>query len=103
MQSSCYQHGDDHAKVFTELDESVNVADNFNWFEVTWTPEMVTIRVNGQVVRTVKGASNIPQNPLHVQLHSRSIGYSQMGNGAEFSSSIQEFQYEPLNASPLLQ
>eukprot|EP00326_Haptolina_ericina_P010079 CAMPEP_0181217294 /NCGR_PEP_ID=MMETSP1096-20121128/27070_1 /TAXON_ID=156174 ORGANISM="Chrysochromulina ericina, Strain CCMP281" /NCGR_SAMPLE_ID=MMETSP1096 /ASSEMBLY_ACC=CAM_ASM_000453 /LENGTH=269 /DNA_ID=CAMNT_0023309407 /DNA_START=88 /DNA_END=897 /DNA_ORIENTATION=+ len=102
MQSSCYQHGDDHTKVFTELDKSVNFADNFNWFEVTWTPDIVTILVNGQVARTVKGASNIPQNPLHVQLHSRSIGYSQMGSGSEFSSFIQEFQYEPLNASQLL-
>ena len=102
MQSSCYQHGDDHTKVFTELDKSVNFADNFNWFEVTWTPDIVTILVNGQVARTVKGASNIPQNPLHVQLHSRSIGYSQMGSGSKFSSFIQEFQYEPLNASQLL-
>jgi hypothetical protein len=94
MQSSCYLHGAGHNKEFTELDASVNAADSFNWYEVRWTPTSVEIKVNDNTVRTYSGAV-VPQKPLHVRLHSRSIGYSEMPAGSSFASHIEEFHYEP--------
>lgn len=102
MQSSCYQHGDNHNKEFTELASSVDVAENFNEYEVIWTSTSVTIKVNGKQVRSVTDASKVPQNPLQVKLHSRSIAYSDMPSGGTFASYIQEFSYEPLSASMLV-
>ena len=67
LQSSCYQHGASHNKEFTELDASVNAASRFNVYEVTWTSESVTIKVNGKTVKTYTGAS-VPQKPLHAKL-----------------------------------
>lgn len=99
LQSSCYQHGGDHEKTFTALDSSVNLADDFNWFEIDWTSEKVTLKVNDKVVRTVSGADKVPQKPLKVQLHSRSIAYSDMSSDSTFSSYIEEFQFEPANSS----
>eukprot|EP00937_MAST-01D_sp_MAST-1D-sp2_P007096 g7096.t1 len=99
MQSSCYQHGAGHDKQFTELDAAVDLANNFNWFEVVWAPDSVTISVNDKVVRSVSGTDNVPQTPLFARLHSRSIGYSQMPAGAAFASYIQEFSYTPLNST----
>jgi hypothetical protein len=96
MQSSCYQHGDAHNKEFTELDASVNAAESFNWYEVTWTASSVTIKVNDKVVKTYSGAENVPQKPLYAKLHSRSIGYSDMPDAATFSSYVAEFHFEPL-------
>merc|ERR1712032_1496437 len=61
LQSSCYQHGANHKKEFAELDASVDMADNFNLFEITWTSTLVTIKVNGKTVRTVTGSGNIPR------------------------------------------
>ena len=97
IQSSCYQHGGHHNKDFSKLDASVNLANEFNWFEVTWTSSLVTIKVNGKTVRTITGSSNIPQKPLHVRLHARSIGYSEMPTGSTFTAYIQEFHYQPLS------
>lgn len=97
MQSSCYQHGDDHKKEFSELGSSVNAADDFNWYEITWSSTSVIIKVNGVVARTVTGASSVPQKPLYVRLHSRSIAYSDMPADSTFSSFIDEFHYEPLS------
>ena len=97
IQSSCYQHGGHHNKDFAELDASTNLAEEFNLFEVTWTSTLVTIKVNGKTARTISGSSNIPQKPLHVRLHARSIAYSKMPTGTTFSSYIQEFHYEPLS------
>ena len=97
MQSSCYQHGDAHNKEFTELDASVNAAESFNWYEVTWTASSVTIKVNDKVVKTYSGAENVPQKPLYAKLHSRSIGYSDMPDAATFSSYVAEFHFEPLH------
>lgn len=99
IQSSCYQHGNDHNKQFSKLDSSVNLATDYNWFEVDWTSKSVTIKVNGKVVRTVTDASKVPQKPLYVQLHSRSIGYSQMPTGGTFESYIQEFHFQPAAAT----
>jgi beta-glucanase (GH16 family) len=79
------------------LRRSVNLADNYNWFEVTWTSTAVTISVNGKVVRRVSGSGNVPQQPLYVRIHSRSIGYSEMAAGSTFSSYVEEFHFEPLN------
>jgi beta-glucanase (GH16 family) len=95
MQSSCYQHGNNHNKAFSALDKSVNAADNFNVYEVTWTSTKLTIKVNGKTARTMTGTENIPQKPLFVRLHARSIGYSDMKEGSKFSSYIEEFQFEP--------
>ena len=100
MQSSCYQHGDDHNKEFDDLASSVDsLADDFNWFEIEWTSTKVTISVNDKVVRTMTDADKIPQESMQVHLHSRSIGYSDMPSGSTFTSYIEEFQYEPLDSS----
>jgi len=95
MQSSCYQHGGNHDKTFTALDKSVDAANKFNLYEINWSATSVTIKVNGKTVRTVSGSSNVPQKPMHVRLHSRSIGYSEMGDDSTFSSYIESFQFIP--------
>ena len=99
LQSSCYQHGDDHNKEFTALDSAVDLANDYNVFQVDWTSTSVTIQVNDEVVRTVTDAGKVPQKPLKVQLHSRSIAYSEMVQGSNFASLIQEFHFEPQSAS----
>ena len=96
MQSSCYQHGDDHNKEFTDLAKAVDsVADEFNVYEIVWTADSVTISVNDVVVREVTDADLVPQSPLKVQLHSRSIAYSEMPDDSKFKSYIEEFEFEP--------
>lgn len=99
MQSSCYQHGDDKNKQFTELDSSINVADDFNTYELVWTSTSVTWKVNGKQVRKITDPSKVPQKPMYVRLHARSIAYSGMPAGTTFESYIQEFQFEPLKTT----
>lgn len=95
IQSSCYQHGDTHGKVFSPLGPAVNLADTFNVFEIDWRPDAVTLSVNGAVARKVTGAANVPQKPLHVRLHARSTEYHAMSEGGAFESFIEEFSFEP--------
>jgi len=95
MQSSIYQHGDDHNKEFTSLGSSTDLANELNWWEIAWSSTSITISLNGNVVRTMTDSSKIPQSPLKVQLHSRSIGYSELSNYDTFASYISEFQFEP--------
>jgi hypothetical protein len=99
MQSSCYQHGNNHNKAFSSLGASVNAAQNFNVYEIEWTSSAVTISVNGKVVRKVTGAANVPQNPLYVRLHARSTEYNSMQEGSTFKSYIEEFSFTPSSAS----
>ena len=66
MQSAVYQHGNTHNKVFADLGADVNAADQFNLYEIDWSPTAVTISVNGKVAQRVTDAENIPQNPLFV-------------------------------------
>ena len=96
MQSSCYQHGDDHAKAFSDLGATVNVAMEYNVYEIVWTSSSVTISVNGKVARKVSGAENVPQKPLYVRLHARSTEYNGMSEGSAFESHIAELSYVPL-------
>ena len=97
MQSSCYQHGHDHNKEFTNLASAVDsLAESFNWFQIEWTSTSVEISVNGQVVRSVTDADQVPQGSMQVHLHSRSIAYSDMPSGSTFQSFIEEFHYDPL-------
>ena len=93
MQSSCYQHGQEHTKTFTNLGHSLNSAGDFNTYENVWPSTKVTISVNGNVVRTATGSSNIPQGSMHARIHSRSIRYSQMGHGDTFTSYADQFHY----------
>ena len=39
MQSSCYQHGNNHAKAFSDLGSNTNAAENFNVYEIDWVCE----------------------------------------------------------------
>ena len=100
MQSSCYRHGNDHNKVFSDLGATVNAAASFNEYEIEWTPASVTIRVNGRVARRVDDPASVPQKPLYVRLHARSTEYNSMAEGATFESFIQEFSFMP--APPLV-
>ena len=95
MQSSCYQHGNSHAKVFSDLGADVNAAENMNLYEIDWTPTAVTISVNGRVARRVSGAANVPQKPLYVRLHARSTYYNGMAEGTAFKSFIEVFSFTP--------
>lgn len=95
MQSSCYQHGANHNKAFSDLGASTNTAQEFNVYEIVWTPTAVTISVNGKVAREVTGAANVPQQPLFVRLHARSTDYNEMKEGTRMESYIQEFSYTP--------
>jgi beta-glucanase (GH16 family) len=95
MQSSCYQHGQSHAKTFSDLGAAVNAAENYNLYEIDWSSTAVTISVNGQVVRRVSGAANIPQKPLYVRLHARSTEYNSMAEGMAFESYIENFSFTP--------
>ena len=101
MQSSCYQHGNNHAKAFSDLGSQTNAADNFNVYEIDWSSNMVTITVNGAVVQRVSGAANIPQKPLFVRLHARSTDYHDMGegDGATFESYIKDFTFTPASTN----
>ena len=96
MQSSCYQHGNNHDKVFSDLGAAINAADDFNLYEIEWTPTTVTIRVNGNVARRVSDPANVPQKPLYVRLHARSTEYNGMAEGATFESFIEEFSFTPM-------
>jgi|EP01047_Picozoa_sp_COSAG01_P032797 beta-glucanase (GH16 family) len=95
MQSSCYQHGDDHTKTFTDLGAHVNAAEEFNLFEIDWRPSSVTISVNGVVARRVSGASHVPQKPLYARLHARSTEYHSMAEGSSFQSFLESFSFTP--------
>jgi hypothetical protein len=99
MQSSVYQHGNNHNKGFSSLGDSINVAEEYNEYIIEWTSDAVTISVNGRVARKVTGAANVPQNPLFVRLHARSTDYNSMSGGSKFESSIQEFSWTPSNQS----
>ena len=78
-----------------DLGADVNVADDFNEYEINWTSTSVTISVNGKVARRVTEAAEIPQKPLYVRLHARSTEYNAMAEGDSFESFIEEFSYTP--------
>ena len=65
----------------------------------TGAPAAVSIKVNGRLARTIEGAAHVPQGPLQIKLHSRSIGYSQMADGSSFASYVKELHFEPANAT----
>ena len=49
IQSSCYQHGDNHNKAFSEVagdggGRPIDLSQSFHWYEIDWRPESVTIR-----------------------------------------------------------
>ena len=100
IQSSCYQHGNNHNKDFRDVqaavgnDHHVDFAQNFHWFEIDWGTSEVSIRVDGKLVRRVSGTDNVPQQPLSVHLHARSVDYPSM-LVANMSMFVQEFKYEP--------
>ena len=73
---------------------SLDLSQSFHLFEIEWSSSEVVISVDGQPIRRISGAGRVPQMPLSVYLHARSIDYPNM-LAPNKSMYVSEFWFEP--------
>eukprot|EP00054_Salpingoeca_dolichothecata_P016716 m.98590 g.98590 ORF g.98590 m.98590 type:complete len:264 (+) comp22112_c0_seq1:136-927(+) len=95
-----YQHGiyadvkEDHNRGYTNT--TVNIADNFNTYNLVWTKEQVIWSFNGDPVRVFQEKKEIPSIAMNLRLHTRSGYTNLMPEGATFEAYFLSFEYSPL-------
>eukprot|EP01084_Bolivina_argentea_P278328 475417_1 len=87
----CYASNSGHQ--VKQIDAAINIANNFETYQIEWTKDKIIWTMNGNVVRTETDTKYIPSTNLIFRLHSRSSNCPAMPKDATLFSQHLSFTY----------